>query len=217
VAPAGRLPGAILVVAALAVAGCAASDSARSDPETTTSQALAPVARDAPDPPPSIPREDDTGGLALVAEANRLGDHRLGDAAEVVVADVADVLGRPLHTEGVECPGGSDRTVRWEAGLTAVFADGRLSGWTLEAPSPGPADDDAEPVEIATTDGIGVGSPVAQLQAAFPDNFHWVPDSTLGVEFFIGSGYPYLGGLATGEGPDDTVEWLWAGDSCSFR
>ena len=70
---------------------------------------------------------------------------------------------------------------------------------------------------IQTDRGVTLGDTVADLQAAHDEGFQWVPDSTLGTEFYIGSGFPYLGGLASGEEPDDVVEALWGADSCAAR
>jgi hypothetical protein len=65
--------------------------------------------------------------------------------------------------------------------------------------------------------GVAPGDTVADLRAAYPDDFQWVPDSTLGVEFYIGNGFPYLGGVTTGQADTDTLDVLWAGDACVFR
>jgi hypothetical protein len=100
--------------------------------------------------------------------------------------------------------------MRWDGGLMLLFSAGQLAGWSYNG--------DGEPaVPVATDAGITVGDTVEDLLAAYPVDFQWVPDSTLGHEFFIGTGFPYVGGVATGETDTDTVDVLWAGDACIFR
>jgi hypothetical protein len=154
-------------------------------------------------PPPVVPTE-----IELRAEG--VGDLLIGGAPQVdVMASLAPVLGEP-EVESTECPGGSDTSMRWDGGLVLLFSAGQLAGWSYSG--------DGEPaVPVQTDAGITAGDTVADLLAAYPENFQWVADSTLGPEFFIGTGFPYLGGVATGEADTDTVDVLWAGDACVFR
>jgi hypothetical protein len=123
---------------------------------------------------------------------------------------LAPVLGEPEMT-APECGGGSDTAAEFVGGLTVYFGGGQLSGWLLDGAA-GPA-----PMPVLTDRGLRAGDTVADLTETYPDDFRWVDGSSLGDEFFIGTGFPYLGGLATGTAQDDTVQMLWAGDSCIAR
>jgi hypothetical protein len=154
-------------------------------------------------PPPVVPSE-----IELRAEG--VGDLLIGSTPQVdAMASLAPVLGEP-ELETAECPGGSDTSMTFVSGLVLLFVDGQLSGWSYGG-------DEPPTVPMETDAGIALGDPVADLLDAYPDNFQWVADSTLGDEFFIGTGFPYLGGLASGQGDTDTVDVLWAGDACVFR
>lgn len=172
------------------------------DPASATSQ----PATTSPDT-----TQPSTGPGVVVVGADGVAGLTMGADADQVIDAVSGVLGPPDDDGPAECPGGSDRTVRWAGSFQVQLAQGALAGWVWSSPGPPPD------VPVVTDGGIALGDPVADLLAAYPDDFQWVPDSTLGVEFFIGTGYPYLGGLATGEQPTDAVTALFAGDSCAYR
>lgn len=212
-----RASGAILLgtiaAAALGLSGCG-DDEAADDEAAPTSTLSVPEGiglGDQPSttapattaPPPDVPEE-------IVLSAEAVADMPIGGTPQVdVMASLVPLLGEPI-VEEAECPGGSDTSMRWDGGPHLLFAAGQLSGWSY-------AGDEAPIVPIHTDAGIAPGDTVADLLAAYPDNFQWVPDSTLGTEFYIGMGFPYLGGVTTGESDTDTIEVLWAGDACVFR
>jgi hypothetical protein len=200
----------VVAGAAVVLAGCG-NDGEDAEPTSTLSVPEGIALGDQPattapattSPPPAIPTE-------IVLAADGVSGYPIGSATRVdVMAALAPVLGEPV-VEDTECPGGSDTSMRWEDGPTLLFAGGQLSGWSYDG-------GDKPVIPIHTDAGIAPGDTVADLRAAYPENFQWVPDSTLGVEFYIGTGFPYLGGVTTGEGATDTVDVLWAGDACVFR
>src|SRR5262245_41796141 len=205
----------LLVSTALVVVGCGDSgdeENAEGDaPSSTMSVPEGIELGDQPSttappttaPPPDVPEE-------VVLSPEGVGDLSIGSAPRVdVMATLVPLLGEPV-VEAAECPGGSDTSMRWEGGPTLYFASGQLSGWSYGG-------DEDPVVPIQTDAGIAPGATVAELLAAYPADFQWVPDSTLGDEFYIGTGFPYVGGVATGRADDDTVDVIWAGDSCVFR
>jgi hypothetical protein len=112
-------------------------------------------------------------------------------------------LGAPKGAEtALECEDGSGRSfdsVRYD-GLSVAFFESQLSGWSAENP------------EFTTIDGIGPGSRLSDVKAAFPD-VTVNPDSSLGVEFSSGS----LGGVLDGESDAAKVTTIFNGDLCIIR
>lgn len=158
------------------------------------------------------PVEDETAllapGLALNADGLDILDPdatttellAFGDDQAGVMAGLEAVLGSPdeMNDGTSECPNGQAAVATWTDTIMVDFdADGRFLSWLLLPGS-----------DLTTIDDVGVGSPVSAL-----DGVEFFEESTLGDEFNAG-GY---GGLATGTGPDATIDRLWAGDVCSFR
>ena len=88
---------------------------------------------------------------------------------------------------------------RWENGLVAWFANGRLAGWSLRQGSP-----------LTTASGIGLGSTRGELEAAYDVEFY---RSSLGEEFTAGG----LAGLLESASPDARIQHLWSGQTCIAR
>ena len=126
-------------------------------------------------PPASTPATEittSTTGLdpaALVLSADGLGPLRFGMQAARALSGLTQALGRAepptLVADSVVC--GATRIFKWK-GLTvlvnevssrAVSTSG-LVGWSLSGPAPAPAD-------LKTDKGIGVGSTVKALKAAY--------------------------------------------------
>jgi hypothetical protein len=123
---------------------------------------------------------------------------------EATVKDALEAaLGAPKGAEtALECEDGSGRSfdsVRYD-GLSVAFFESQLSGWSAENP------------EFTTIDGIGPGSRLSDVKAAFPD-VTVNPDSSLGVEFSSGS----LGGVLDGESDAAKVTTIFNGDLCIIR
>lgn len=148
------------------------------------------------------------GGLALDGEGLRAftaqGSARalsFGMSQDTVLTAVSTLLdtGTPTVTTNAECGAGPTQFAEYPNGLQLAFQEDRFAGWFLDAPG------------LTTADGVGVGTRRADLQSA--REIEIVPDSTLGVEFTSGD----LGGFLSSEGPDGTVESLYAGLTCFFR
>jgi hypothetical protein len=120
-----------------------------------------------------------------------------------IVSDVTLFRGAaPTISENSECGAGPVTFASWGDGLSLLFQQGALVGWSA---------DDETPRGFTTLTGIGVGSTVGQLRAAHP-GVELTTDS-LGPEFSADD----VHGLASGTGPNATVTHLWAGVSCHFR
>lgn len=168
--------------------------------------------------PPATSDDTGTTGTAeslpagpLVLLTDGIGAFTLGADQDEVLDTMFGILGPASDVGPIECPGGSDTTAYWPS-VGLVFSDGQLSGWSW-----GRDGEEPPPIEAETPEGITIGSTVAELEAAYPDELNWIPESTLGTEFYVGSGYPGFGGFTTGTEPDDTVTMLYGGDLCAFR
>jgi hypothetical protein len=146
----------------------------------------------------------------VIVSGPGVDDFPLGTPQVDVLAMLTPLLGEP-EIQPAECPGGSDAAARFPGGFTVYFGSGQLSGWTYTATTPGAT------TPIETDRGVSLGDTVADLQTAHDDGFQWVDDSTLGTEFYLGSGFPYLGGLTSGQELDAVIEALWGADSCAAR
>jgi hypothetical protein len=102
---------------------------------------------------------------------------------------------------GSMCEDGSGRvfdTVLYD-GLSVYFLNSTLSGWRVSK------------AQFTTLDGVGPGSTLTQLRAAFGEVK--VTDSSLGVEWSAGT----LGGVLSGKSDDSIVGEMFAGDLCIIR
>tara|TARA_R110001606_G_scaffold216248_2_gene364156 strand:- start:423 stop:986 length:564 start_codon:yes stop_codon:yes gene_type:complete len=91
-------------------------------------------------------------------------------------------------------------------GLTANFQDGELVGWFF----------DGDGKSAHTANDITVGSTRAALEQAMPIEMQ--TESTLGIEFFSGSGEgSFIGGFLSDDSDNATVESLYSGTNCFFR
>ena len=164
-----------------------------------------------PAPTTSAPPEDlapESGTTVLLAPdgfvlSSGSGEDPLpfGSEQGAVLDALTASLGSPTSFGPVEeCPPGPAEVATFADGLSATFQDGRLVGWTVRAPSPS-----------TTAGGIGVGSSVADVQAAQPGTT--VEETSLGWELSPGPVY----GIVSGPAPTDVVESLIAGTNCIFR
>lgn len=129
-----------------------------------------------------------------------------GIAKSKVIAMLEEI--GPVHqNSNEECGAGPMQFASSAAtGLTANFQDGQLVGWFF--------DGDAKAARTARY--ISVGSTRSDLEAAMPVEMQ--PDSTLGVEFFSGSGETgFIGGFLSDDGENAMVESLYSGTNCFFR
>ncbi|MFV0260178.1 MAG: hypothetical protein ACK5PP_17215 [Acidimicrobiales bacterium] len=123
---------------------------------------------------------------------------------EASVSIVLDRVFGPgqLTESSPECPNDSDRAITWGDQILAEFAGDEFISWSLSPGSP-----------LTTGDGIGLGSSRADLMAAGPVEIF---QSSLGVEFALGSGDAVVRGVLDGTDQTSTVIDLWAGDRCLF-
>ncbi|AMO72034.1 hypothetical protein [Sphingorhabdus sp. M41] len=114
----------------------------------------------------------------------------------------------PVHqNSNEECGAGPMETASSPAaGLTANFQDDELVGWFY----------DGDGKLARTAQDITVGSTRSALEQAMPIAMQ--TDSTLGIEFFSGSGEAgFIAGFLSDESDDATVDSLYSGTSCFFR
>ncbi len=182
------------------------------EPEADDSEETVQTLDDAAPAEAGAPVEEETAllapGLALDPEGLDILDPdatttellAFGDDQGGVIAGLEAVLGSADQiAEGTgECPNGQATVATWDETIMVDFdADGRFLSWLLLPGS-----------ELTTKDDVGIGSPVSAL-----GDVTFFEDSTLGDEFQADG----FGGLATGPGPDATIDRLWAGEVCSFR
>jgi hypothetical protein len=200
-----------LVAMLIAVGGCSGEKRpapARHDmpakAAATAPTTLAPTAT----PKASAAISVDGEGLRIFAEPG--GSARaipFGTDESAVIAMVEKLRGPAKRDSNDECGAGPVQFAHF-GGLSLLFQEGKFGGWSLS---------DAEAGGIGTTNGIGVASTRAALDAAFATN-KIDPDSTLGTEFYTaGDGEGGISGLLDGAGSQAKVTDLWAGVSCVFR
>jgi len=158
----------------------------------------------------------------LDPSAEGLGDLLFGANADDVVAYVDGILGGATNdtgwldpvAQGFACPGTTVRFVTWHD-LVLFFTDESpySSGLRHFASfSYGPAMAvSPDPFGLATAEGIGIGSTVQDLRAAYPDAQVFEGDEIAGPSFFLDSG---LSGFLTGATAADTVTALVGGSGC---
>ena len=131
-----------------------------------------------------------------------------GSPRQTVEAELAKALGEARGAgTNEECGAGPVAFTEYPGGLTLIFQNGALAGWSL-----GDGDGDGQSADIATAEGIDLASSEAELTAAY--EVEMIADSTLGEEFTTPAG---IFGFLTGEGAQKEVESLHAGMNCFFR
>ena len=133
-----------------------------------------------------------------------------GSPRQTVEAELAKALGEARGAgTNEECGAGPVAFTEYPGGLTLIFQNGALAGWSL---GDGDGDGDGQSADIATAEGIDLASSEAELTAAY--EVEMIADSTLGEEFTTPAG---IFGFLTGEGAQKEVESLHAGMNCFFR
>lgn len=125
--------------------------------------------------------------------------------AEVIA--MLERFGLVHQSTNEECGAGPmDSASSPATGLTTNFQDGQLVGWFF----------DGDGKLARTAQDITVGSTRSDLEAALPIEMQ--TDSTLGIEFFSGSGENgFIAGFLSDESKTATVESLYSGTNCFFR
>lgn len=123
-----------------------------------------------------------------------------GEPQARVLAEAGAVLGAPRNG-GMqeECPAGPLYQTTF-ATLQLVFQDSAFVGWAAQIPSP-----------LRTAEGIGPGSTLTQIRAAYPAAT--VDQTSLGTEFAAGDLY----GVFADSTADARLQHLFAGINCIFR
>jgi hypothetical protein len=190
----------IVLLATLAAAGCnreVGGNASGNAQNASSNNAAANVVASAP--ASTLPVQVYSQGIRVGEGDGR--EFRFGSAQADVVAALAPI-GRPPVETNAECGAGPLQIGQWPNGLSLLFQEGRLVGWSVAAAAGNP---------VRTPEGIGTGATRARLAAAYPRVA--VDESTLGTEFEAGG----IGGLLESEADDARVAALWAGTTCHFR
>jgi hypothetical protein len=176
--------------------------------------------------PGSTPLESTTTTLApLVLHPDGLGAIDLGAEYDTVVAMVTERLEEASSDSGWiaargefgTCPGTVVRVVRWDS-LRLFFSDGPTEfaeeGRHLFYYSQSTVEAD-NVLDLATPEGIELGSTVEELQEAFGDDLTIESTISFGVNFVVDPPGPgLLSGNLTASSPDGSVTSIGGGFGC---
>jgi hypothetical protein len=155
-----------------------------------------------------------------------LGDELFGADADGVIASLTDVLGPPDEDTGwgptlesyATCIGTEIRFVTWRS-LRAFFTDGP-SDWAPGGVRHFAAFDHSEAIglpllELATAEGVGIGSPVGDVRAIYGEAAVVADDPLFGDLFQVDTpGAGFLWGQLSGSSATDSVLSVSGGVSC---
>ncbi|TVR25654.1 MAG: hypothetical protein EA389_08450 [Ilumatobacter sp.] len=158
----------------------------------------------------------------LVLRSGGLGAATFGAEPDGVIDYLASFLGSPTADSGwidsdefALCPGEQIRRIEWGVlrlsfGDVSSFASGRRHVYAWQYGLDGQIG--GEPQGLRTDEGVGLGTPVADLQAAYPDvalyegdEELFSPSFELEEDFF---------GFLTGLADDDVVTEMFSGYFC---
>ncbi len=162
----------------------------------------------------------------LVLEPDGLGDIPFGTGAEETIARLRELLGDPDEDSGWissfsvfgTCPGTEVRMARWQT-LEVFFSDGPTD-W---APAgvrhffsySNSALIDAPLLDLATREGLRVGSTVADVRAFYGDGAVVSGDPYFEAQFINDvPGAGFMWGLLSGPDPTDVVQSIQGGVGC---
>lgn len=199
---------ALLTLVLLSACGSESSgDAARGSAtdSTAATPAAAPNPVDTPAPAPAAQTAAPAIVLApdgvSVTGGNAPQQLAFGSPRAGVLAAVSGVLGEPGEQANQdECPAGPLQSARYGAGLELVFRESEFVGWNVRQGS-----------TLRTAAGIGPGSTLGQLKAAYPAAT--VEETSLGMEFAASDLY----GIVTDASDAGVVEFMFAGINCIFR
>ena len=221
-----------LAATALALAGgddeeTAAPGSTVTTTTTATSTTATPSTTTTTEPPTTTTIATTTTTVApesvLTMRPDGLGEVLFGDDADAAVAALSAVLGEPSDdtgwlTDAETCIGSEVRFVTWGS-LRAFLSDGP-SDWAPAGVRHFASYDQSPAIgspllELRTTEGVGIGSPVGDIRAIYGDEAVITGDPLFGDLFqVVTSGAGYLWGLLTGPDATDTVASISGGFSC---
>jgi hypothetical protein len=222
-----------LVCAAVLVAGGCSDESSSADTSTTaaattttapaTTSTVAPTTTSTTSTTsttvPAITTTTIAKVKGLPLSASGLGDALFDADADGVVDYVNSILGIPTTdsgwvdatANGIGCPGTEIRFVDWND-LSLFFTDDTTAVRHFAAYTYGPAfGATISPYGLATDAGIGVGSTVAELRAAYPAVNVAPEDEFSGPSFEIEVG---LRGVLTGTADTDIILSFVGGFGC---
>ena len=166
---------------------------------------------------------------ALELATDGLGDVEFGLSPEAVIADISALYGEPDHDSGWipaepniygTCPGDGMRAIGWGSLVTlfTVDATSDLGGWFFAWTfgydyTQNAGGIDPRNMDLSTAEGIGLGSTVAELEAALGTGLTIVGDETLDVWTFTAAQDGWRG-LLSGGTQDDTVTLIESIDGC---
>ncbi len=188
------------------------TSSTTSTSTTSTTTTTLPATTAVPDP-----------ATTLVLSGTGLGDYAFGSAPDEVIAAVTELYGEPTRdTDWVDplsiaaCPGTELRIVSWDA-LDLAFGDESSVATGERHFSSYSYGIDGQiastPPGLLTTNGIGLGSSIAELRNAYPD-VTLTEESDFGAaNFFVNDA---LRGYITGVDDSAAVTVIVGGDGCGF-
>lgn len=194
-------------------------------PTTELSTTMAPPPTTAPPDTSPVTTATTTTVPLLHLSPDGVGIARFGDSPDEALEAVTGLLGPadedsgwiPSISDFGICPGTEVRVVRW-AGLRFFFSDGptnfaddtRHFFYYSQSPV---ADTDA--LDLRTPDGIGLGSTVAQLRAAYGGDVAISSTVRFGPVFSLEGSEPGLiSGSLSGIGDNDVVTLVGGGFGC---
>lgn len=194
----------LMVVLAMSVAGCSASDPARN-------------------PAPTSPPSSD-----LALRPDGVGPFRVGDDADSVIEGISEDIGgwSVDSAEGENtiplprCPGDSTRLVAWD-NLVLLFsgADGAMTfhSWTYGFDPVTGDTEDVRQLGLQTDDGIGLGTSRTDIETVLGTRVTIVDDPTIDVATFTidGGDARHVSGRFTDLEPDAAVQTLASEPGCS--
>jgi hypothetical protein len=193
-------------------------------PTTAAPTTAAPSTSETVAPASSMPGSTSTSeplGAALTLREDGLGDARFGADADGVIDYITSVLGVPTDDSGWDdpfahfgiCPGTEVRGVTW-GDLQLLFSDesvvasGHRHFFNYVYGPPTAAT--INPEGLRTTDGLGIGTTVAELREAHP-GVQVYPEEIYGPYFVIDEN---LSGFLTGVTDSDQVISFIGGIGC---
>jgi hypothetical protein len=210
-----------LAVAVVGAGGCAGDGADRVDGVSAAARSSVATAAPTVPSPVSGPSASPVAPTIVLAD-DGLGITTFGDAADETIAAVTAVLGEPDEDSGWvdplmvgACAGEEARFVAWGSLFLyfsdrSTFGDGERHFFAYSYGSE--RDLEAIPEGLATWEGIGLGTSVAFLRAAYADVvIEAGEEGLLASSFYVDD---TLSGRLTGADDDDLVTVIIGGDPC---
>jgi hypothetical protein len=178
------------------------------------------------DGPSTAPTPSSPPGLVL--RASGIGSYDVGMPAERVIEGISSEIGGPDadSTESdssvivPDCGVASVRLVSW-GNLALIFSgeepDSPFLTWSYGFDPVTASADDLRRLGLVTDEGIGLGSPRADVERAYRGRIMIVDDALINISTFTidGDEAEHLTGRFPTTEPDDTVQYLERAPGCS--